>query len=137
MKIQLNPYINFNKNARQAFTFYQSVLGGTLELHTFGEFGADPDPSNQDNIMHATLTLETGGAIMGADTPSMMEYRTPCGFSVSLTGSDADVLRDRFAKLADGGTIVMPLEKQIWGDEFGMVLDQFGINWMVNIHQEA
>jgi PhnB protein len=65
MTIQLNPYINFNKNARQAFTFYQSVLGGTLELHTFGEFGADPDPSNQDNIMHATLTLETGGDVDG------------------------------------------------------------------------
>jgi PhnB protein len=57
------------------------------------------------------------------------------GFSVSLSGDDADALRGYFAKLADGGTVTMPLDKQVWGDEFGMCVDQFGIDWLVNISQ--
>ena len=136
MAFQLNPYINFNGNAREAFTFYESVLGGKLELHTFGEFHASDDPTEQDNIMHAMLTLDSGEAIMGADTPHMMEYKGLCGFSISLSGTDQS-LKETFTKLAEGGQITMPMEKQMWGDEFGMVLDKFGINWMVNIHTDA
>ncbi len=135
MTTQINTYINFKDNAREAFTYYQSILGGKLELHTFGEFNADPDPNNHDNIMHAMLTLDSGEAIMGADAPSMMEYKMPCGFSVSLSGDDALTLRDQFAKLSEGGQVHMTLKKEMWGDEFGMVTDKFGVNWMVNIHE--
>lgn len=134
MHTQLNPYINFKDNARQAFEFYHSVLGGNLELNTFGEYHASDDPNEQDKIMHANLTLDSGEAIMGADTPSSMEFREPWGFSVSLTGENADELRGYFEKLSANGAVLMPLEKQIWGDEFGMVKDQFGIAWMVNIY---
>lgn len=134
---RLNPYIHFKDNAREAFTFYQSILGGRLEMHTFGEFHASEDPTEQDNIMHVTLALDSGEALMGADTPKIMpEYgKEPCGFSVSLSGDDAETLRRQFAQFAEGGTIHMPLEKQIWGDEFGMATDKFGINWMINIHE--
>lgn len=137
MAVKVATYINFNGNAREAFTFYQSVFGGELALNTFGEFNADPNPANQDKLMHAMLTMPNGEVLMGADTPSMMEYKTPCGFSVSLTGDDAEQLREYYAKLSEGGTITMPMEKQIWGDEFGMVLDKFGINWMINIFTPA
>ena len=133
MSISLSPYINFKDNAREAFMFYQSVFGGQLDMNTFGEFGADSDPNNQDNIMHAMLTLDNGEVITGADTPSMMEYKPTAGFSVLLNGDEPDVLRGWFEKLGEGGRVVMPLEKQIWGDEFGMVADKFAINWMVNI----
>ncbi len=132
---QLNPYINFKDNAREAFMFYQTVLGGTLSLNTFGEFHASDDPTEQDKIMHAMLTLDSGEAIMGADTPNSMEFREPWGFSISLTGDNADELRGYFEKLGDGGVILMPMEKQVWGDEFGMVKDRFGVAWMVNISQ--
>ena len=71
---------------------------------------------------------------MASDTPAHMEYEPPAGFSVSLSGDDA-VLREYFEKLAVGGTVSMPLAKQVWGDEFGMCVDQFGIDWMVNISQ--
>lgn len=73
---------------------------------------------------------------MGDDTPKAMpEYgKEPCSFSISLNGENAEELRGQFALFAQGGTIQMPLEKQMWGDEFGMVTDKFGINWMVNIH---
>lgn len=134
MSVQLNPYVNFKDNAREAFTFYHSVFGGKLEMNTFGEFHADPDPNNKNNIMHAMLTLDNGEAIQGADTPSMMEFKGNCGFSLSLSGDEPDVLRGWFEKLSDGGQVIIPIEKQMWGDEFGMVLDKFGVNWMVNIH---
>lgn len=134
MAIQLSPYINFKDNAREAFTFYQSIFGGKLELNTFGEFHASDDPAEQDKIMHAMLTLDSGEAFMGADTPNSMEFRQPWGFCVSLSGDEADTLRDWFAKLSEGGTVGMPMEKQIWGDEFGMCNDKFGVGWMVNIH---
>lgn len=137
MTTQLNPYINFKDNAREAFTFYQSVLGGTLELHTFGDFYASDDPVEKDNIMHAKLALDSGEAITGADTPSGMEFRQPWGFSIMLSGDNAEDLRRQFATLAEGGTIGMPLSKQVWGDEFGMCNDKFGISWMVNIHTES
>ncbi len=130
---QLNTYINFKDNAREAFTFYQSVLGGKLELNTFGEFHAMDDPAEQDNIMHAKLTLDSGEAIMGADTSRSMEFREPWGFSVSLSGDNAEELHRYFAGLSEGGAVLMPLEKQMWGDEFGMVKDKFDVAWMVNI----
>ncbi|MGB4967472.1 MAG: hypothetical protein WBO35_04695 [Candidatus Saccharimonadales bacterium] len=86
--------------------------------------------------MNAMLTLDSGEALMGDDTPKAMpEYgKEPCSFSISLNGENAEELRGQFALFAQGGTIQMPLEKQMWGDEFGMVTDKFGINWMVNIH---
>ena len=74
--------------------------------------------------------------LMAADTPDGMDYAPPAGISVSLSGDD-DTLRGYFDGLAEGGTITMPLEKQVWGDEFGMVLDKFGISWMVNISQPS
>ena len=135
MNTKLTPYINFKDNAREAFTFYRSVLGGKLELNTFGEFHASDNPDEQDKIMHAMLTTEAGLTLMGADTPDAMEFREPWGFSISLTGSNGDELRGYYEKLADGGQVLMPLEKQVWGDEFGMVKDKFGVSWMVNISE--
>ena|SRR5580765_2346245 len=134
MDTQLNPYISFKDNARAAFTFYESVFGGKLELHTFGEFHASEDPAEQDKIMHAMLTVSDTVQLMGADTPNSMAYQTPAGFSVSLSGTNADELRGYWGKLSAEGQVVMPLEKQMWGDEFGMLADQFGISWMINIH---
>jgi PhnB protein len=133
MASRLNPYLNFNGNARQAMEFYASVFGGTLNLNTFGEYGShDPDA---DRIMHGMLETDAGYTIMGADVTSEMQYQAPAGFSMSLSGDDGDALRGYFAKLSAGGAVTMPLDKQVWGDEFGMCVDQFGISWLVNIGQ--
>ncbi len=133
MASELNPYLNFNGTARQAMEFYHSVFGGDLTLSTFAEFGAQDSP-DADRIMHGMLTTDAGYAIMAADVTSDMEYHPPAGFSVSLSGDDG-ALRGYFEKLSAGGTITMPLEKQAWGDEFGMCADKFGVPWMVNIAQ--
>ena len=133
MASRLNPYLNFNGTARQALEFYRSVFGGTLTLSTFAEFGAQ-NSTDADRIMHGLLETDAGYTIMAADVTSDMEYQPPAGFAVSLSGDD-DVLRDYWEKLSVAGTTTMPLEKQAWGDEFGMCVDQFGIPWLVNISQ--
>jgi len=133
MASQLNPYLNFNGTARQAMEFYQSVFGGTLNLNTFSEFGAKDSP-DADRIMHGALETDAGYTIMAADVTSDMEYHPMAGFGVSVSGDD-EALRGYFQKLSDGGTVTMPLQKQAWGDEFGMCTDRFGVSWLVNVSQ--
>ena len=134
MASRLNPYLSFSDNARQAVEFYQEVFGGTLNVNTFGEFGAQDSPA-ADKIMHAQLETDRGFTLMAADTPPGMEHNPGNNIAVSLSGDDADELRRYWERLADGGTVTVPLEKQMWGDEFGMCVDRFGIPWMVNISQ--
>ena len=71
--------------------------------------------------------------LMAADTPPGMDHNPGTNITVSLSGDDADDLRGYWEKLSAGGTVSVPLEKQMWGDEFGALKDRFGINWMVNI----
>jgi PhnB protein len=130
MATRLNPYISFAGNARQAMEFYEQVFGGTLTLSTFGEFGGDDNP---DGIMHAMLETSSGYTIMGADTPPGQPHEPGNNIAVSLSGDDAKELRGYWDKLSDGGTVTVALEKQMWGDEFGMCVDRFGISWLVNI----
>jgi PhnB protein len=135
----LNPYLGFRDNAKEAMTFYQSVFGGDLAMSTFGEYHASEEAAEQDKIMHAMLTTENGMVLMGADTPNGMDYTPGTNFSVSLSGSGSEEaeLRGYFDKLAEGGTIAMPLEKAPWGDTFGMCKDRFGVDWLVNIAPAA
>jgi len=129
---RLNPYISFNGNAREAMEFYRRVFGGTLTLNTFGEYGS-PDSPEAEKIMHSMLETDSGFTLMCADTPPGMEYLPGNNMAVSLSGDDAEELRGYWAKLSDGGSVSVPLEKQMWGDEFGMCVDQFGSPWLVNI----
>jgi PhnB protein len=132
MAAKLNPYISYNGDARQAFEFYKDVFGGELSMNTFGEFGAS-ESSDADKIMHASLEAPNGFTLMGSDTPAELEFKPGTTMSVSLSGDENDGLREYYDKLAEAGTVTMPLEKQMWGDEFGMVLDPYGVSWMVNI----
>jgi PhnB protein len=136
MASRLNPYISFRDNARQAMEFYRDVFGGNLSVNTFGESGGAQGTPEADKIMHAQLETDRGFTLMASDTPAEMPYNPGNNISISLSGDDADDLRGYWAKLSDGGTVTMPLEKQMWGDEFGMCQDRFGIPWMVNISQQ-
>ncbi len=132
MASRLNPYLNFANNARQAMEFYKDVFGGDLTLNTYGELGA-PDAPEANNIMHGMLETKGGMTLMGADSPPGSEVTPGGNITISLSGEEADELRGYWEKLSKGGTISIPLEKQMWGDEFGMCVDQFGIPWMVDI----
>jgi PhnB protein len=130
---KLNPYISFKNNAREAMEFYKSVFGGKLTINTFSDFHAEVEPGEGNNIMHSVLEAENGIVFMASDTPNHMEYHAGANITMSLSGDNRDELAGYWAKLSEGGTIAMPLEKAPWGDEFGMLTDKFGITWMVNI----
>jgi PhnB protein len=132
MTSKLNPYLSFQDTARDAMEFYQSVFGGQLFISTFGEMG-DPEAAEADLVMHASLETPSGYTLFASDTPPGMEFAPGSQITVSLSGDDADELRGYWEKLAADGTVTMPLERQMWGDDFGTVTDRFGIDWMVNI----
>lgn len=131
MGSQLNPYIMYDGNARQAMEFYREVFGGELEMGTAAEFGSS-DPAAADKIMHAKLETPQGYVLNAWDAPEGMPYQQGNNVSIYIGGNDTK-LRTYFEKLSTGGTVTMPLETQAWGDEAGSLIDQFGITWMFNI----
>ncbi len=133
MQSKLNPYIHFKDNTRQAMEFYKTVFGGKLTMNTFKEFQASQDPSEDNKIMHAQLDTDNGMTLMASDTPNRMEYGPGINFDISLSGDNEPELTGYYNKLTQGGTITQPLVKAQWGDSFGMLVDKFGITWMVNI----
>ncbi|WP_091230274.1 VOC family protein [Microbacterium sp. 3J1] len=129
----LNPYLSFRTEAREAMEFYQSVLGGELEVNVFGEF---PDmvqnPDQKDLVMHAQLTTSDGLVLMASDSPDGMPYETPQGFSVSLSGNSQARTQEVWDALSAGATVTMPLDTPPWGGSFGMLVDRFGVPWMLH-----
>nr|WP_221379463.1 VOC family protein [Actinoplanes polyasparticus] len=132
MASQLNPYLTFDGNAREAMEFYHSILGGELRVNTFGEFGA-PDPAIADKVMHAMLTSEKGYLLMASDTAPGMPFNPGNTITVSLSGDPGEGLEEVWEKLADGGTVQLPFEKQMWGDLYGQLTDKFGVPWMIDV----
>lgn len=133
MATVLNVYLNFDNNTQQAMEFYKSIFGGELELHTFKEYGAAQDPSQENLIMHAVLKADNNITFMAADTANQMGFKGHEGFGMSLNGDNEAELTAYFKQLCEGGKVVMPLTKEVWGDTFGMCDDKFGLRWLVNI----
>jgi PhnB protein len=136
MGVTLNPYLNFKDNARQAMEFYKSVFGGELTISTFADFGAPVEDNEKDLVMHSQLE-SSGIVLMGADTPSHMDYSEGKNGSISLSGDDEATLRRYWDGLSAGGDVGVPLDKATWGDTFGMCVDKFGVSWLVNIAGSA
>jgi len=132
----LNAYINFKDKAKEAMTFYQTVLGGELTMTTFNEGGMSQSDGDANLIMHSMLKTDSGLVLMGSDIPPSMQTNDTLhkGMGLSLSGEDEVELKGYWEKLSEGATITMPLEKAPWGDQFGMLTDKFGIDWMVNIN---
>lgn len=131
--MQMSPYLSFKGDCEEAFKFYEQSLGGRPgELFRYGGTPmAEQAPAEwADKIMHGSLTIGDQ-VLMGADMPPG-QYEEPKGISLSLhIKSVADAERT-FNDLAKDGTIVMPLEKTFWAARFGMLVDRFGIPWMIN-----
>lgn len=135
MAVKLNSYISFNGDGREAADFYSSVFGGELFLDTFEKFADSMpvDEADKDKVMHAYIKGEHGVELMLSDTPTGMEYHEGMRITLTLNGDDETILRGYWDKLAEGGTVTMPLEKAPWGDIFGTLTDRFGVTWMVDI----
>lgn len=134
MQSKLNPYISFEGKAREAMEFYKSVFGGELTLSTFGEAGMTDHGVKSEGIMHAMLVADNGITLMAADSATgMREFIAGTNMSISLSGDNKEELTSYYNKLAEGGKVEQPLTQAPWGDIFGMVIDKYGVFWMVNI----
>ena len=124
------PYITFAGNAREALDFYKGVFGGKVEISTFGDFNVPDVPS--DGVMHGALTTDEF-ALYGSDAMMSGDLDDANRIRIAIAGDDLDTLSKAFDALAQGGKVPTPLEKQVWGDAYGEVVDQYGVAWMFNI----
>lgn len=135
MTVKLNSYISFQGNAKEAMEFYKGIFGGELFMDTMDSYADKMPVSEEDKgkIMHAYLKGENGIELMGSDTPAGMQYESGARISLTLNGDDEAAIRAYWDKLAEGGTITLPLDKAPWGDTFGLITDKYGVNWMIDI----
>jgi len=130
---QLNVYLTFNGNCREAMTFYNDCIGGELTIQSFGDVqGEDTSETERNLVMHANIVK--GGFLLMASDTSERHGSVTTGTSVSLSfNCDSEEEIDTyFAKLSAGGNVTMPLEDTFWGAKFGMFTDRFGMHWMMN-----
>ncbi|WP_040006225.1 VOC family protein [Fibrisoma limi] len=137
-QVTLNPHLFFGGNCREAMEFYKRIFGGDLVLAPFGDGPPDAhkDPkANSEDVKSKIMYAKLSGAItlLASDNPHNTDTKNTGQFSLSLAGSDETTLREYFEKLSEMGEVTAPLIKQFWGDTFGMVTDQYGVNWMVTI----
>jgi PhnB protein len=135
--LSLNPYLNFNGTAEQAFNFYKSVFGG--EFTGLQRFKDTPEASKipaeaSDKIMHISLPIGKGIVLMASDSMASMGGAVTVGNNIHLNinAESEDEANKLFNGLSAGGEIKMPLAKTFWGAYFGMFADKFGIHWMIN-----
>jgi len=138
-----NTYLNFNGNCEEAFNFYKSVFGG--EFNYIGRFGEMPPSeefpvpeADKNKVMHVSLPIGTS-ILMGSDTGEHYSSSFVEGnnFSISINADNREEADKLFKELAEGGQVTMPLADTFWGSYFGMFVDKFGINWMVNYDDPA
>ena len=135
--MDLTPYLSFDGTCGEAFAHYARALGGTIVFsQTFKEspMAADVPAEWGDKIMHTTLKVG-GFTLMGADAPPS-HFATPQGFSLSIGTETPEEAERLFNAMAEGGNVTMPFQKTFWSSGFGMVVDRFGIPWMVNCSQQ-
>jgi len=136
--MQINAYLLFNGQCEEAFKFYEKVFGGKIVgMMTNGEspMAQQVAPEWRGKIIHARL-LVGDQALMGSDVQPD-QYEAPQGFSVSLGVKDPAEADRVFNALAQNGKVTLPIQKTFWSVRFGMVIDRFGIPWMINCEQAA
>lgn len=134
---RIDAYLFFEDNCREAMAYYQQCLGGELNMMTVGESPvAEKLPQEmQTKIMHACLSHD-GVVLMASDNFMGGPLEASKNFSLSLMCSNEEEVHTLYAKLADGGEAVSTPKTEFWGDVFGMLVDKFGISWMLNYRPE-
>ncbi|MDB4926525.1 VOC family protein [Mucilaginibacter sp.] len=133
---KINPYLNFLGKTEEAFNFYKSVFGGeflTLQRFKDTPHGDSMSAEDKEKIMHVALPIG-GNILMGTDALESMGQNLKFGdnFSIAIDPESMDEANSLFNGLAVGGQVMMPLEKMFWGAWFGMLVDKYGVQWMVN-----
>ena len=131
---EMITYLNFNGNCRDAMKFYERCLGGELQIMPFAEAPGNHPPEAKDRIMHARLT--NGSAVlMASDTMPGMPFQKGTNFAICVNCQTQEELERFFSAISQKGNVTMPLQDTFWGARFGMLTDQFGVNWMFNFEK--
>jgi PhnB protein len=134
--MRLNPYLLFSGQCEAAFKFYEQCLGGKIEVmmtHAGTPAEKQVPAEWRNKILHARLAVRDQ-VLMGSDAPPGRQ-EAPKGFSVSLTVDSSASAERIFHALAENGTVRMPIQKTFWAERFGMLVDRFGIPWMINFEE--
>ncbi len=136
MTIALNPYLQFDGEARDAMEFYHHVLGGELSLLTYGDGMGETNPDRASKLMHSSLFGGRGIHIMASDVAPGLPMGSNGTVSLSsddADGGDAEALTSWWELLLEDAEVTMPLEQAPWGDHYGQLTDKFGVQWMISI----
>ena len=133
----INPYLMFNGNAKDAFQFYQSVLGGELSLIRYSDMPDMENAKKEDLEKAAHIALPINGSdhiLMASDAPSAneVELGSNSRYHITLVPESTEEADRVFQGLSQGGQVMMPLEKTDWAEKFAMFTDKFGVQWMIN-----
>lgn len=141
--VGINPYLTFNGNCEDAFNFYKSIFGGNFPyIGRFGEMppmeGMPVPDSEKNKIMHVSLPIGNNSILMGSDSSEAFGHANVQGnnFSISINATSQNEADKLYNGLSNGGKQTMPMNKTFWGSYFGMLEDQFGIQWMVSFDEE-
>ena len=141
---RVSTYLNFTRSTEEAFTFYKSVFG-TEFVQPIARMGDVPMPdsplpdADKHLVMHVSLPILGGHVLMGSDTPESLGFTVTTGNNVTINlEPDTRVDADRLAKaLSAGGTVEQPLQEMFWGAYWGLVVDRFGVRWMINCEAKS
>lgn len=128
-------YLSFKGNCKEAMQFYESALGGKIEVMMSGAdspMAAMIPPESAHQILHARLVLPDGGLLFAGDCPQNMPYEGIKGMSLTLNYDSISEAEQAFNALADGGTVTMPMQPAFWAKSWGMLVDRFGSPWIIN-----
>jgi PhnB protein len=130
---QINAYLNFNGNCREAMGFYQECLGGELNLQAVEGTPMESQcpAALKHHILHSSLT-KNGLLLMGSDMTGPEGYIKGNTMSLSLNCSSEEEINTFFTNLSAGGQVIHPLVEQFWGAIFGVLTDKYGVRWMFN-----
>ena len=136
--MQMNPYIMFNGQCEAAFKFYEKHLGAKIVFmltHANSPAAEHTPRDRQDKILHGRIIID-GQVLMGSDAPPE-RYDKPKGFFISLGVTKTEEAERLYKALSEKAEIIMPLEETFWAHRFAMLVDQFGIPWMINCEKEG
>ncbi len=133
--LQPIPYLSFNGNCREAIQFYEKTFGGKIRVMMSGAdspMGSQIPSEHANRIINAQLELPGGAMLYGGDAPAHIPYEGIKGVSITLNYSTVDEGEAVFVALSDGGMVTMPYSPTFWAKKFGMLVDRFGIHWIIN-----
>ena len=132
---EITTYLNFDGNCGEAMKFYERCLGDELYIMPFSEAPCDAPADARTRIAHASVLKNGKPVLMASDTLPGMPFQAGNNFSVMVQCESSEEVEKLFTAIGEGGKVTMSVQDTFWGARFGMVSDQFGINWMFNFEK--